>query len=133
MISTRVHPARQLGEHCGLIAQAGANFEDHVVRFELEQVRHHRNHERLRDRLIEADRQWPVQVSVWLDLDRHELVPRHFGHCPEDPIVQRGLANLGGKVLRDHSDRRNHLSSLFLKICDAHEASSSSERGRRVE
>ena len=30
----RVHPARQLGEHCGLIAQARANFEDHVVRFE---------------------------------------------------------------------------------------------------
>jgi hypothetical protein len=40
---------------------------------------------------------------------------RHLGHLPEDAIVQRGLANLGNKVLLDHSDRRNHLSSLFLK------------------
>jgi hypothetical protein len=51
---------------------------------------------------------------------------RHLGHLPEDAIVQRGLANLGNKVLLDHSDRRNHLSSLFLnlsslflKMCDA--------------
>ena len=50
-----VHLARQLGEHCGLIAEASANLEDHVVRFELEQVRHYRNHERLRDRLIKTD------------------------------------------------------------------------------
>jgi hypothetical protein len=33
-----------------------------------------------------------------LDLERHELVPRHFGHRPEDAIVQRGLANLSDKV-----------------------------------
>jgi len=82
------------------------------------------------ERLIEANRQWPVQVGVWLDLDRHELVARHFGHRPEDPIVQRGLANLGDKVLRDQSDRRNHLSSLVLEMGDAHKAPSSSERGR---
>jgi hypothetical protein len=39
-----VHPAGQLREHCGLITEAGADFEDHVVRLEFEQVRHHRNH-----------------------------------------------------------------------------------------
>jgi putative ABC transport system substrate-binding protein len=38
-----VHPGGQFGGHCGLIAQAGANFEDDIVRFELKQVRHHRN------------------------------------------------------------------------------------------
>ena len=47
-------------------------------------------------------------------------MPRYFGHCPKDSIIQGGLADFGGKVLRDHSDRRNHLSS-FLEIFDAHE------------
>jgi hypothetical protein len=40
-----VHPAGQLSEHCGLIAEAGADFEDYVVSLELEQFRHHRNHQ----------------------------------------------------------------------------------------
>jgi hypothetical protein len=113
-----------LGERLRLIAQAGANFEDRIVGSDREEVRHHRNHERLGDRLIEADRQWPVQVGVWLDLDRHELMPRYLSHRTEDPIVQCSFANLGGEVLCDHSDRRNHLSSLSLKVCGAHEASS---------
>src|SRR5262249_34800719 len=47
-------------------------------------------------------------------------MPRYFGHCPKDSIIQGGLADFGGKVLRDHSDRRNHLSS-FLEIFDTHE------------
>src|SRR6266550_7954638 len=92
------HPASQLGEHCGLVAEASADLEDNVVRLELEQVRHHRNHQRLRDRLIETNRNWPVQVSVRLDLNRHKLVARHLGHCLEDSLVQRGLAKLGGDV-----------------------------------
>jgi hypothetical protein len=29
-----VHLARQLSEHCGLITEAGADFENHVVRLE---------------------------------------------------------------------------------------------------
>jgi hypothetical protein len=82
-----IHPAGQLGEHRRLVAPAGADFENEIVGLELEEVRHHRNHERLRDRLIKADRQWSIQVSVWLDLEWHELVPRHSGHCCEDPIV----------------------------------------------
>ena len=35
--------------------EAGADFENHVVRLEFEQIRHHRNHQALRDRLIETD------------------------------------------------------------------------------
>ena len=39
-----VHPAAgQLGEDRRLVAEAGADFEDDIVRFELKQVRHHRN------------------------------------------------------------------------------------------
>src|SRR6516225_9549264 len=95
------------------ITEAGADFENHVVRL--------RNHQRLRDRLIETNRNWPVQVSVCLDLDRHKLVSRHLGHRPEDSLVQRGLANLGGHVFGNQHDCRNHLSSLFVKKFCVHE------------
>jgi hypothetical protein len=47
-------------------------------------------------------------------------MPRYFGHCPKDSLIQGGLADLSGKVMRDRSDRRNHLSSL-LKIFNTHE------------
>jgi hypothetical protein len=49
---------------------------------------HHRNHQGLRDRLIETDGNWPVQVS-------NKLVSRHLGHCHKDSLVERGFANLG--------------------------------------
>src|SRR5262249_42081329 len=129
-----VHLARQLGEHCGLIAEAGADFENHVVRLELEQIRHHRNHHGLRDRLIETDGNWPVQVSVLLNLDRHKLVSRHLGHCPEDSLVERGLAKLVGYVFGYRPDCRNHLSSLFLKKFHVHETliEAPSERGGQL-
>jgi hypothetical protein len=35
-------------------------------------------------------------------------------------MIQGGLADVGGKVLGDHSDRLNHLSS-FLEIFGTHE------------
>src|SRR5262245_11440809 len=125
-----VHPAGQLGEHCGLIAETGADFEDHVAWFELEQVRHHRNHQRLRDRLIETDRNWPVQVSVRLDLERHKLVSRHLSHCPEDSLVQRSLANLGAHVVGYRLNCRNHVPSLFLEIVRVHDTPHNSDTSR---
>jgi hypothetical protein len=56
-----------------------------------------------------------------LDLDRHELVSRHLGHCPEDSLVQRSLAKLGGDVFGYRPDCRNHLLPLFLKKFCVHE------------
>jgi hypothetical protein len=35
-----------------------------IVYLDRLKVRHHRNHQRLRDRFIEADRNWLVQVGV---------------------------------------------------------------------
>jgi hypothetical protein len=118
-----INPAGQLGEHRRLVAPAGADFEDEIVGLELEEVRHHRDHERLRDCLVEADRQWPVKVRIRLDLDRHELVPRDLGHCVEDSIIQGGFADLGSEMSRDHSDRCNHLSALTIEKFNAHERS----------
>src|SRR6185437_11314965 len=82
------------------------------------------------DGFIEADWQWSVQVSVRLDFNRHELVPGHLGHGPENSAVQGRLADLVGEVLRDHSDRLDHLLSLFLKRGKGHDAPFNSDRGR---
>src|SRR5262245_30592577 len=46
----------QLREHRGVIAQAGADLEHGVTGADVEQVGHQRDNERLRDRLVEADR-----------------------------------------------------------------------------
>jgi hypothetical protein len=116
-----VYFAGQLGEHCSLVTKAGANFEDNVVGLELKQVRHHRNHQRLRDSLIEANRKRPVKVGILLNLDRDKLVPRDFGYCLENSIVQLAFADLGADVVSNCPDCSNHLSSLFLEIVDAHE------------
>jgi hypothetical protein len=77
-------------------AWAGADFEHNVVGLEFKQVGHHCNRQRLRDRLIEAYRERPIQVGIMLNLDRHKLVPRDFGQCAKDAPVQRCPANLGG-------------------------------------
>jgi hypothetical protein len=45
-------------------------------------------------------------------------MPRHFGHCGKDGIVQRGLADLGGKVVCDHSIDATISRSLYLEIFD---------------
>src|SRR5262249_48000812 len=82
-------------------------------------------------RLIETDRNWHVQVSVRLDLDRHKLVSRHLSHCPEDSLVERSVANLGGHVVGYRSNCRNHVSSLFLEIVRVHETPHSSDTSRR--
>jgi hypothetical protein len=47
-------------------------------------------------------------------------VSRHLGHCPEDSLVQRSLAKLGGDVFGYRPDCRNHLLSLFLKKFRVH-------------
>jgi hypothetical protein len=41
--------------------------------------------------------------------------------CPEDSLVKRGLADLGGNLIYVRPDYRNHVSSLFLEIFHAHE------------
>jgi hypothetical protein len=70
-----------------------------------------------------------------MDLDRHKLVSRHLGHCIENSFVQRGLANLRGHVFGHRPDRRNHLSSLFVKKFRVHETliEAPSERGGELQ
>jgi hypothetical protein len=101
-------------------AWAGADFEHNVVGLEFKQVGHHCNRQRLRDRLIEAYRERPIQVGIMLNLDRHKLVPRDFGQCAKDAPVQRCPANLGGTAVGNYFERRNHLSSLLLEKFHAH-------------
>jgi hypothetical protein len=52
----------------------------------------------------------------------------NLGHCPEDSLVQRSLAKIGGNVLGYRPDCRNHLSSLFLKKFRVHKMPASARR-----
>jgi hypothetical protein len=52
-IDDAVNPGDQFGEHRGLIAEAGTDFEDYVVGLGLKQVRHHRDDQWLRNRLVD--------------------------------------------------------------------------------
>ena len=54
----------------------------------MDRAGHHRNHQRLRDRLIEANRARPVQIGILLDLDRNKLLSRYFGHRLENSVVK---------------------------------------------
>jgi tRNA(Ile)-lysidine synthase TilS/MesJ len=51
------HLGAELGHHRGLVAEPGADLEHARARGQLEQVEHQRADERLRQRLVEADRQ----------------------------------------------------------------------------
>jgi hypothetical protein len=53
-------------------------------------------------------------------------VSRYLSHCPEDSLVQRGLASLGGHVGAYRPNRRKHVSSLspaFMKRLNSSDTS----------
>ena len=58
----RVHLGRELGEHCGLVAGARADVEHAFVAPQRELLADERDHVRLRDRLLVADRQCGVGI-----------------------------------------------------------------------
>ena len=81
----------ELAEEGRLIAETGADLEHHVVRPRLQQIEHHGDHERLRDRLVEADRQRGVLVGVQRERLRDEGVARHPAHGRQHPLVEGRL------------------------------------------
>jgi hypothetical protein len=103
-----VDALRELRQDCGLVAHAGADLEHRVGGLQIEQIGHHCDDERLRDRLAEADRQRRVFVGVALHLQRHELVARHLGQGLHDARVQRRLAQLRTRINRLRRDEREH-------------------------
>jgi hypothetical protein len=76
-----------------VVAEAGADLEHLPAGLDVEQVGHQRHHERLGYGLVAADRQRAVGVGQVLELGRHEVVARHFGHRGEHPAVEAVAAS----------------------------------------
>ena len=76
----RVDILHQAAEHGGLVAAAGADFQDAVGRLRVERFGHERDNERRRDRLLIADRQSHILIGQLARLTRHEFVSRRVAH-----------------------------------------------------
>ena len=75
-----VNVGRDFEENSGLVAAAGADLEDFLAGFDLEQFGHQRDDVRLADRLAVADRQRLIVVGLASQVRFHKLVPRHPAH-----------------------------------------------------
>ena len=80
MGSARRHDGR-------LVARPGADIQRVVTVAELEGLHDDRHHQRLRDRLVVADRQRPVDVRVRLIRRLDECFPRNGRHGCQDPWI----------------------------------------------
>ena len=73
-----VHVADEARKDGGLVAGAGAHFEDGFVPGQFQRLGHNRHHIRLRDGLPGADGQGLILVGFACMLGRHEFFPRDF-------------------------------------------------------
>jgi hypothetical protein len=115
-----VHFVGQLRQDCGLIAEAGADFEHIVLGAEIKQIRHQADNERLRDRLVESDRQWNVGVSVRVELDWHKLMSRNLAQGRHNPFIKRGLADRVAQLNHPGGNFREHLPTQDLEVFCSH-------------
>ena len=83
----RVHLGRELREHRGLVAGAGADVEYALPAAQPEGLADERNHVRLRDRLALSDRQRCVVVRTRTELLGDEELARHACHRLEHALV----------------------------------------------
>ncbi len=79
----RIDLRRDLRQHSSLISGAGPNLQHSTIRIELEQLSHPRDDERLRDRLVRADRQRMISISAALQCFRNGEMTRHTSHRVE--------------------------------------------------
>ena len=116
-----VNVGRDFEENSGLVAAAGADLEDFLAGFDLEQFGHQRDDVRLADRLAVADRQRLIVVGLPSQVRFHKLVPRHPAHGLEHHRVRHApgadlffdhavplavrLRVLGGRRGQDHQQR----------------------------
>src|SRR5690606_37700103 len=64
----------------GLVGASSSDLEDAVALLELEGLGHHRDDDRLRDRLPAADRERTVLVRAGSELLGDEAMPRHLAN-----------------------------------------------------
>ena len=114
------HPARQPRQDRRLVAEAGADLEHAVGGQRGQEVGHHRHDERLRDRLVEADRQGRVVVGQGSQRRRHEAVARDVRHGGQHARVERRLAELFLRQLGVDRDDLDHVPAQDREVRLAH-------------
>ena len=77
-------------QHCCLVSRPGADLQHAAVLVQAQGLRHQGNDIRLRDRLVQADRQRRVLIGGVLEFVRDEQMPGHRGHG----IQHRGFGNV---------------------------------------
>ena len=82
-----VDPSRKLRQYRSLIARAGADLEHTVLRFYAQELSHPRHDIRLRDGLIQADRQGMIAVGPRPHVLGYEAMPRDLQHRVENAPV----------------------------------------------
>src|SRR5258708_2813665 len=98
----RVHLGKNVREHRRLVTAAGTDFERLAGVFAQHELDHPSDHERVRDRLPEADRQRVVLVGAARERLLDEEVARHGAERGEHALVGDAL----GAQARDHARAR---------------------------
>ncbi len=80
----RINLRRQLRQDGRLITGAGANFEHAALFIQRKQLSHARYDERLRNRLIEIDRQSVIVIRAPAQRFSNKEVPRNAAHSFQD-------------------------------------------------
>ena len=79
------------------------------MRSGVKEIGHDGDHERLRDRLVEADRQRRVVVGQRRERGGHEVVARDARHRRQYPRVERRFAKLLARQLGVNGNHLHHM------------------------
>ena len=103
----------------GLVTQASPYLEHMIGGLRVEEVRHERHHERLRDRLVESDREWRVFVGSRSNRRRNEQMPWDVAHNRQHPLIQLRFADLIARQFCVYANHIDHVSAkdrqMFLR------------------
>ena len=113
----RVDLGRDLGEHGGRIAGAGADFEDFFPTFEQQRLGHQRDDIRLRDGLPLGDRQGRILVGEFAQVLRQKGLARDLAHG----LQYAGRSHAArGNVMLNHLIAEVGEVYLRLAFCERH-------------
>ena len=87
----RVDAAAELGQHGGLIAGPGADFEHLIARGHLQGLTHQPHHRRLADRLAALDGQRVILIGLLAECPGHEGFARNALNRRKDALVANTL------------------------------------------
>jgi len=89
-----------------------SSYLEHMIGgLRVEEVRHERHHERLRDCLVESDGEWRVFVGSRSDRRRNEQMPWDVAHNRQHPLIQLRFSDLVACQFAVYANHADHVSS----------------------